>query len=345
MKPGAIVAISLTWLIIIPILVISRTLGNAPVHSFSDKSPSIFWWALWVLPASAGFLLAGLLDQKIRATWNQGSAKKEESPAVEIVERESSQPPRVKESRTAEIAGSVQILSGPATHLDPAMVQATLRVKAAREAFLDRFSSKGNYGKTPLHTAAAEGNKDVAESLVADADMTRYEWMQYVNAKDIFGETALFKAAEQGHRNMVEWLLTYRADVNTKNIEDNTPLHIAASKGDKVLAELLLANRANVKAKNARGVTPFYAAASSGRVDVAQLLLTQGADVNDKNGNGDTLLHTAASWDDKALAKLLLTHGVDVNAKNSHGDTPLRWAMGNQKHDMAELLRQHGGHE
>ena|SRR5665213_1885622 len=193
----------------------------------------------------------------------QGSTEARELPRAATSLRPITSPPKSSASRQTP-------------HLDPATVQATLRVKAAREADPDRFSSKGNYGKTPLHTAAVEGNKDAVASLVANADMTGSEWSRYVNAKDIFGETALFKAAAQGHRNIVEWLLTYRADVNATDIEDKTPLHIAASKGDKTLAELLLANGADVNAKDARNATPLRWAIGNQHHDMAALLRRHG---------------------------------------------------------------------
>ena len=72
-------------------------------------------------------------------------------------------------------------------------------------------------GWTPLHIAAAYGEKEVAELLVAEgAD---------VNVKDDDGWTPLHRAsAGGGNKELVELLIAKGADVNAKDDVGKTPL-------------------------------------------------------------------------------------------------------------------------
>lgn len=84
---------------------------------------------------------------------------------------------------------------------------------------------------TPLHAAAYNGYKDVAELLLTKgAD---------VNAKTNTAWTPLHVAAYSGHKDVVELLLTKGADIYAKASNGWTPLRAAAKAGHKGMAELL----------------------------------------------------------------------------------------------------------
>ena len=88
-------------------------------------------------------------------------------------------------------------------------------------------NSKDNNGQTPLHVAAYNGKKDVAQLLLANRAK--------VNATDNDGQTPLHLAVQ-------------------------TPLRIAVyNDRNKDVAQLLLANKANVNARDNDGNTPLYA--------------------------------------------------------------------------------------
>jgi TonB family protein len=123
-------------------------------------------------------------------------------------------------------------------------------------------------GEKPLHLAAMNGHKDVAELLLANK--------AEVNAKTDSGYTPLHMAAVKGYKDMVELLLANKAEVNARDSVGYTPLHLAARKGHKDVAELLLANKAEVNAKTIMGITPSDTAAWDDFKDVVELLRQHG---------------------------------------------------------------------
>ena len=95
------------------------------------------------------------------------------------------------------------------------------KIKALLKANPELVSMKDRSGKTPLHSAAAKGHKNVADLLLAKgAD---------VNAKDNAGLTPLHCAAANEHKNVAELLLAKGADVNAKSKNGNTPLKEAVA--------------------------------------------------------------------------------------------------------------------
>jgi len=106
-------------------------------------------------------------------------------------------------------------------------------------------NASDNEAGTPLHWAAREGRRDLAERLLAKgAD---------VNAKDTDGGTPLHWAAEGGHKEIVDLLLAKGADVRATDTGGWTPLHWTALIGRKDIAEVLIAQGAAVNAKDGIG--------------------------------------------------------------------------------------------
>jgi ankyrin repeat protein len=196
------------------------------------------------------------------------------------------------------------------------------------------------YGYTALHVAAAQGNEQIAELLLAKkAD---------VNAKDNGKLTPLHMAANLGHHNLVKLLLTNGADIYAKDVGGHTPLHSAAMQARKDVVGLLLANKAEVNAHDAYGFTPLHLVAQlndKNGIETTEVLLANGAEVNAVSNDGDTPLHFGALLGGLETVKLLMGKKADVNAKNKKGQTPLARAAGNRQTNMVEFLRQQGGHE
>jgi ankyrin repeat protein len=170
-------------------------------------------------------------------------------------------------------------------------------------------------GATPLIEAAAEGNRDAVELLLANkAD---------IHAQDVGRRTALHYAAENGHKDVVELLLANKAYVDATDRFGTTPLGCAAGSCHKDIVELLLANKADIEGST--NSTPLILAALCSKGTV-KLLLANKANVNAKDNNGNTTLHYAAMNGQTDVVELLLANNADVGATNRASETPLFWA-------------------
>ena len=95
-------------------------------------------------------------------------------------------------------------------------------VKQHLDAGADVNVKDDNWGATPLHFAARNGHKDVAELLVVKGAA--------MNTKDDDGRTPLHMVADIGHNGIAELLIAKGADVNAKDKKDFTPLDGAKNK-------------------------------------------------------------------------------------------------------------------
>ena len=226
-------------------------------------------------------------------------------------------------------------------------------------------NAKDDEGMTPLHWAAPEGHKEIAELLIAKG--------ANVNAKsDDEGMTHLHFAAYVGRREIAELLIAAGADVNATDKHVMTPLHKVAVVGHKEIAELLIAKGGDVNAKDVDGETPLdlaegvggaalgnkkeitdllrkhggktgvelsiHKAAEAGNIEAVKQHLAAGADVNAKLDRGYTALHYAAHEGHKEIAQLLIAAGADVNAKDDDGHAPLPQAAIDGHKEIVELL-------
>ncbi len=157
--------------------------------------------------------------------------------------------------------------------------------------------ARGAGGRTPLHIAAAKGNKRIAEMLISASasppkttepkpereppksaeekgpkglfefdpeyleslsfDRFQERTQDYVNLKEEGGLTALHLAAQGGHYDVADLLIAFNAEVNVADSEGMTPLHAAAKAGDDAIVALLLLKGADPKASDKEGSTPL----------------------------------------------------------------------------------------
>ncbi|UCC32490.1 MAG: ankyrin repeat domain-containing protein [Phycisphaerales bacterium] len=180
-------------------------------------------------------------------------------------------------------------------------------LEGARE-FLARGGSvntQDSSGRTPLHSAASHGQKDLLEFFI--------EKGAHVNAQDQFGQTPLHEAARRGREESVRILLAHEGDVNTTDKWGMTPLHVLAWGMMRRFSESLIAEPG---------------AGRPGRyTETAELLLQAGATVSARDARGDSPLHLATANGYKDVAELLLAHGAEMNAENDAGETPLHRAL------------------
>ena len=88
-----------------------------------------------------------------------------------------------------------------------------------------------SYLETPLHFAAENGQKEVAQILIdKSAD---------VNAKAKWDRTPLHGAAKTGRSEIVKLLIETGADLNPKDFENKTPLNEAIKYKHSEVADIL----------------------------------------------------------------------------------------------------------
>ena len=195
-------------------------------------------------------------------------------------------------------------------------------------------NAENNLRQSPLHLAAQHGHKCVAEVLIKHGSYVNTGW-----------QTPLHLAALNGHKDISELLIQQGSDVNARSVQSQrTPLHYAAKEGQKQVAELLIRHGSNVTAKDSlQHFTPLHLAAQNGHKRVAEVFIQHGGDVNARSRQEDTPLHIASANGHKDVANLLMQHGSNVNASNvPWKSTPLHFAVENGHKEIAELLIQFG---
>jgi len=184
--------------------------------------------------------------------------------------------------------------------------------------FYGEEKPKDEYGRNPLHFAAAEGDLAGLTRLINEgAD---------IEAKDANGHTALHWAASQGKLDCLNKLLENGAILEAKDNSGKTPLHFAVMHGKIDCLIRLIKGKADIEAKDAEGLTPLHYAALEGEVACLKKLLEEGADIEAKNKNSLTALHYAAAKGKLDCLIKLLEEEADINAKTNTHKSPLHFA-------------------
>ena len=197
-------------------------------------------------------------------------------------------------------------------------------------------NAKGEYGKTPMHSAATAGNMEIVQFLLDNGGEVDI-------ADDIVADTPLHCCSFAGHIEIVKALIEHGADVNAMNRKRNTPLHRAAAAGNVQVAKILIDNGANVNMRGYLGRVPLHDVASSGSAELTTLLMENNADPAARDDyTRITPMHVAATFGYIDVIKVLLKYGADINIGNRYGDTPLHKSAEYSKPEVADFLLQQG---
>jgi ankyrin repeat protein len=94
------------------------------------------------------------------------------------------------------------------------------------------IEARVDYGRTALHLAAATGQTQIVQLLLAENVDAN------VKARD--GRTALYLAARSGYEGVVRQLINFGANKDSCDNDKSTALHCAASNGHGAIMRLLL---------------------------------------------------------------------------------------------------------
>eukprot|EP00976_Prorocentrum_cordatum_P093176 1189264-Prorocentrum_minimum.AAC.1 len=143
-----------------------------------------------------------------------------------------------------------------------------VRALLASEELQENINCTTTSGRTALHLAAAEGQEEAVEALLAagaEVDPTTTEQ----------GYTPLHEAAHTGHARVARLLLQAGASTGSTTAEGYLPLHTAAHHGHEAVVKALLRAGADIDCLGGggRGSTALEEALRQGHMQLAEMLL------------------------------------------------------------------------
>jgi len=206
----------------------------------------------------------------------------------------------------------------------------------------------GGYQKTPLHFAAENNHKNIAQ-LFIDAGAN-------LEAETSWGMTPLAWAVNCGSKEVAILLLENGATPNLwifSGIGNLESVKIFFSSEHSLLRNSAIARIGKNEIGDWIKLAPaddmreiisdaFYIACRNGNVEVAEYLLSKGADMHFKGFFGATALHWACINGHTQIVEFLLQHQANVDLTDEEFQaTPLEWAREGKNEVIIALLEQH----
>ncbi|MEZ0226560.1 MAG: ankyrin repeat domain-containing protein [Alphaproteobacteria bacterium] len=160
----------------------------------------------------------------------------------------------------------------------------------------------GPHGETSLHLAAQNGDRDMAQEILAGGAT--------VHVTDQHNNTPVIYAALRGDAEMLILLLQHDASGIRHSGNAGTALHAAVESGKMDAVNVVLEFGADIDALNGGDATPLHIAVMWQNLAMAEYLLSRGANANEGGASGETPLHFAATQGNIEMLKLLCAHGA-----------------------------------
>jgi ankyrin repeat protein len=199
-----------------------------------------------------------------------------------------------------------------------------------------RVDTRDDLGETPLHWAAATGDRDILEIMLGA--------LKLLPASMAAGSPATSPPARSSKKTRRP-VGVPRAGVNVPTASGSTPLHLVCYQGSNAAVELLLEAGALIDAATVDGRTPLSVAVEYGHAGTAMLLIVEGADCHCRDRRLQrTPLHWAvvSGFLDCIIQLVERGGSKSIDAIDSEQHTPLLLAVLNRHVEIATFLVKKG---
>ncbi|XP_071088856.1 uncharacterized protein [Haliotis cracherodii] len=171
------------------------------------------------------------------------------------------------------------------------------------------INTRGQYGRTPVMTAATRGHKRVFDLLVSKkADLTLL---------DDHGNSLLHLACIGVNTAIVQHLVS-PSNINIRGQYGRTPVMVARCKGHQRVFDLLVSKKAHLTLADDHGNSLLHHACNGGNTAIVQHVLSP-SNINTRGEGGYTPLMTAATAGHKRVFDLLVSKKADLTLVDDHG--------------------------
>lgn len=216
-------------------------------------------------------------------------------------------------------------------------------------------NSVSEWGRTPLHQAAAYGDETIVKLLIKHSAHLEARTGPIIpnsvvqlpaedSVKEIYefkGFPADVETRQKISFSLTKYLIKKHMFLESQYFETN-PINDWTGFGHGSLLSVLLYAGDRVEINSATGWTPLHEASWSGHERVVRQLQLSGADVEAKTRYGWTAMHFAAWHGHKTVVQQLIDEGASIDVKNVYGWTPLHSASFRGHEDVVQLLLNRG---
>ena len=173
-------------------------------------------------------------------------------------------------------------------------------------------------------------------------NFTKYEFISYINQKNITGFTALHYACYNGNIKLIKLLVNYGADINIISNNGLNVLHLATQGNQTTpLYYFIHKYKMNINSIDNLGNSCLHWACFYHNDNALNfLLLCNKININIRNKNGFTPLHFCVLGNNIKAIKKLITAGADISIKNNENETCINLCIKKNKKEIKDTIIQ-----